>query len=503
MGGVINSNLYSCFSRHFPAPSAVLLTTESGESFTYGDAEQRSAQVANALVELGLAAGERVSVQVEKSPQSLWLYLGVIRAGMVYHPLNPAYTDEELGFFLGDAGPSLFVCDASREQNLRGLCDGAGVAHLLTLNSDGSGSMLEAAQRCSAQFDTVHAAAGDLAALLYSSGTTGRPKGIMLTHGNLLENAAVLVDYWGFSSEDCLLHVLPVFHVHGLFVAIGCVLRSGASMRWLAKFDVPAVLENLPLSTVMMGVPTYYTRLLADPAFGAHNCLSIRLFISGSAPLLTDTFVEFEERTGQVILERYGMSETGMNTSNPLHGQRRAGTVGFPLPGVTVRVCGPGNQILGSGEVGDLQVKGGNVFAGYWNMPDKTAEDFTPDGFFITGDKGVVDEDGYISIVGRSKDMVISGGLNVYPKEIELLIDELPGVLESAVIGLPDPDFGEAVAAVVVLEAGAQLSQEGIRSAVKEQAANFKVPKRVFFVASLPRNTMGKVQKNVLRKNYS
>jgi malonyl-CoA/methylmalonyl-CoA synthetase len=296
---------------------------------------------------------------------------------------------------------------------------------------------------------------------------------------------------------------LPVFHVHGLFVAIGCVLMSGASMRWLSKFDVPAVLENLPRSTVMMGVPTYYTRLLADPAFGAGSCKSIRLFISGSAPLLPDTFDEFERRTGQVILERYGMSETGMNTSNPLAGPRRAGTVGLPLPGVMVRVCGADNRVLGSGEVGDLQVKGGNVFAGYWNMPDKTAEDFTPDGFFITGDKGVVDVDGYVSIVGRSKDMVISGGLNVYPREIELIIDELPGVRESAVIGLPDPDFGEAVAAVVVLEEGAQLSGEGIRNAVKQQAANFKVPKKVFFAASLPRNTMGKVQKNVLRQKYA
>jgi len=480
-----------------------LLTTGSGESFTYGDAAQRSAQVANALVELGLEVGDRVSVQVEKSPESLWLYLGVIRAGMVYHPLNPAYTNEELGYFLGDAAPSLFVCDASREQELRGLCDQAGVANLLTLSGDGSGSLVAAVQRCPVQFETVHAVAGDLAALLYSSGTTGRPKGIMLSHGNLLANASVLVDYWGFSGDDCLLHVLPVFHVHGLFVALGCVLLSGASMRWLSKFDVPGVLENLPLSTVMMGVPTYYTRLLAEPAFGAHSCESIRLFISGSAPLLTDTFVEFEQRTGQVILERYGMSETGMNTSNPLQGRRRAGTVGFPLPGVTVRVCGADNQILGSGAVGDLQVKGANVFAGYWNMPDKTAEDFTPDGFFITGDKGRIDEDGYISIVGRSKDMVISGGLNVYPKEIELLIDELPGVLESAVIGLPHPDFGEVVAAVVVLEEGARLSEEGIRSAVKEQAANFKVPKQVFFVENLPRNTMGKVQKNVLRQNYS
>jgi malonyl-CoA/methylmalonyl-CoA synthetase len=503
MGSAGNSNLYSCFRRRFPTSSKVLLTTGSGESFTYGDAEQRSAQVANALVELGLEVGDRVSVQVEKSPESLWLYLGIIRAGMVYHPLNPAYTDDELGYFLGDAGPSLFVCGASRAQKLQGLCDKAGVPSLHTLNADGTGSLVEAAQRCSVQFDTVESAAGDLAALLYSSGTTGRPKGIMLTHGNLLENAVVLVDYWGFTGDDCLLHVLPVFHVHGLFVAIGCVLMSGASMRWLPKFDVPAVLGSLPLSTVMMGVPTYYTRLLGEPSFGADSCKSIRLFISGSAPLLPDTFVEFEQRTGQVILERYGMSETGMNTSNPLDGPRRAGTVGLPLPGVTVRVCGADNRVLASGEVGDLQVKGGNVFAGYWNMPDKTAEDFTPDGFFVTGDKGLVDEDGYISIVGRSKDMVISGGLNVYPRELELLIDELPGVLESAVIGLPDPDFGEAVAAVVVLEEGAQLSGEGIRNAVKQQAANFKVPKQVFFVASLPRNTMGKVQKNVLRQNYA
>ena len=497
-----HSNLYSSYQSRFPEPSKVLLTTESGDSYTYADAEHRSAQIANYLVELGLSKGDRVSVQVEKSPQSLWLYLGVIRAGMVFHPLNTAYTDDELQYFLGDAAPSLLVCDSSRAQSLQVLCDRAGVVHLRTLDADGAGTLGANAGHCSTQFDTATTGAADLAALVYSSGTTGRPKGIMLSHKNLIANATVLVDYWGFSSDDCLLHALPVFHVHGLFVAIGCVMMSGASMRWLSGFDVRSVQRNLPCSTVMMGVPTYYTRLLAEPSFTARSCSTLRLFISGSAPLLADTFYEFEQRTGQAILERYGMTETGMNTSNPLHGQRRAGTVGFPLPGVTVRVCGADNRVLGSGEVGDLQVTGDNVFAGYWNMPDKTVEDFTPDGFFITGDQALIDKEGYVAIVGRARDMVITGGLNVYPKEIELLLDGLPGVLESAVIGLPHPDFGEAVAAVVVLERGVQVTAEQICEAIRGQAANFKVPKKVFFVDALPRNAMGKVQKAALRENY-
>ena len=357
---------------------------------------------------------------------------------------------------------------------------------------------MQGAQPRSNQFAGARTGANDLAALVYSSGTTGRPKGIMLSHQNLVANISVVADYWGFNRNDCLLHALPIFHVHGLFVAIGCVLMSGSSMRWLRNFDVTTVLDNLSRSTVMMGVPTYYTRLLADHRFAARQCASMRLFISGSAPLLAETFVEFERRTGYAILERYGMTETGMNTSNPLHGLRRAGTVGLPLPGVVVRVCDADNRVLGVNEVGVLQVRGANVFVGYWNMPEQTAQDFTPDGFFNTGDLAVIDDQGYVSIVGRSKDMVISGGLNVYPKEVEMLIDALPGVLESAVIGVPDPDFGEAVVAVVVLR-DSSLTTQQIREALRTKAANFKVPKRIIFVDELPRNAMGKVQKQVLR----
>ena len=503
MGSVGKSNLYSTFENHFPDPSKVLLTTVDGESYTYADAQWRSAKVANFLVDLGLRPGDRVSVQVEKSPQSLWLYLGAIRAGMVYHPLNPAYTEEELRYFLGDAEPALLVCDSSRSQQLLPLCEQTGVANLHTLDADGCGSLTDALEGCASRFETLETVPGDLAALLYSSGTTGRPKGIMLSHRNLIENSRILANYWGFGSEDCLLHALPVFHVHGLFVAIGCVLMSGASMRWLPGFDAPTVMANLPHATVKMGVPTYYTRLLAEPAFGKRQCAGMRLFVSGSAPLLTDTFEAFEQRTGHSILESYGLTETGMNTSNPLNGTRRAGTVGMPLPGVALRICDSDNQPCKSGEVGDIQVIGDHGFFVYWKMPDKTAEDFTADGFFITGDKGVIDGDGYVSIVGRSKDMVISGGLNVYPKEIELLIDELPGVLESAVIGVPHPDFGEAVVAVVVLSAGAQLSEGAICDAVRQQAAGFKVPKKVFFADELPRNAMGKVQKVSLREKYA
>jgi len=495
-------NLYSTYRSHFPAHDKLLLTTDAGVSYTYADAENCSAQIANYLIAMGLGKGDRVSVQVEKSVQVLWLYLGTIRAGLVFHPLNPAYTQEELGFFLQDAAPSVLVCDSSRAGGLQALCDSLGVPHLRTLDADGAGTLMRGAELCATQFDTVVTSAADLAALVYSSGTTGRPKGIMLSHKNLVENVSVLVDYWGFSGSDCLLHALPIFHVHGLFVALGCVLMSGGSMRWLKSFDSAAVLQHLPHCTVMMGVPTYYTRLLAEPAFTAQSCNRMRLFISGSAPLLADTFVEFERRTGHTILERYGMTETGMNTSNPLHGARRAGTVGLPLPGVSVRICDAHNRVLGVDEVGALQVRGANVFSGYWKLPQQTAQDFTSDGFFNTGDQACIDKQGYISIVGRSRDMVITGGLNVYPKEIELLIDEIPGVKESAVIGLPDADFGEVVVAVVVLLDDVRLTAERVRDAIRGRAANFKVPKQVLFVDALPRNAMGKVQKDVLRKRY-
>lgn len=496
------SNLYSAFRERFPADLAtVLMSTGDGRSFSYADAEAQSARFANFLVDAGAVPGDRVTVQVEKSPEMLWLYLGVVRAGLVFHPLNTAYTNDELAYFLGDAAPALVVCDSAREADFATLCGAQ--RQLFTLNADGSGSLATGIANCSEMYVAADTTSDAMAALLYSSGTTGKPKGIMLTHANLIANARVLVDYWGFTADDCLLHVLPIFHVHGLFVAIGCVLMSGARMRWLERFESGAVVDELPDCTVMMGVPTYYTRLLADPAFDANCCERTRLFISGSAPLLSETFHTFEARTGHRILERYGMTETGMNSSNPLQGDRRPGTVGFPLPGVSIRVVGPDGEEAAAGVVGDLQVKGPNVFPGYWNMPEKTAEDFTADGFFITGDQGQIDADGYVSIVGRAKDMVISGGLNVYPKEIELLIDTLAGVQESAVIGLPDTDFGEAVAAVVVLEPGADLGADDIINHVKSHAANFKVPKQVFFTASLPRNTMGKVQKNVLRDSYS
>jgi malonyl-CoA/methylmalonyl-CoA synthetase len=497
----VDANLYSAFRQRFPADlDEPLLSTPEGQVYSYADAESHSARIANFLLERGLQGGDRVTVQVEKSPEMLWLYLGVLRAGLVFHPLNTAYTNDELDYFLTDADPALVVCDSRRADDFKSLCGDA--RQLLTLNADGGGSLIAGVARCPDTFATRAVGPEGMAALLYSSGTTGKPKGIMLTHGNLIANARVLVDYWGFSASDRLLHALPVFHVHGLFVAIGCVLMSGATMRWLQRFDAGLVIEALDGCTVMMGVPTYYTRLLAEPAFDASRCATMRLFISGSAPLLVDTFHAFERRTGQRILERYGMTETGMNTSNPLQGERRAGTVGFPLPGVSLRITGPDGCELAPGEVGSLQVRGPNVFPGYWNMPDKTAEDFTDDGFFITGDQGLVDAEGYVSIVGRAKDMVISGGLNVYPKEIELLIDAVPGVRESAVIGLPHADFGEAVAAVVVAEPGAELEADAIIDHVRSHAANFKVPKQVFFVDTLPRNTMGKVQKNLLRERY-
>lgn len=495
-------NLYAAYARGFGDPGRTLLTTEAGEAFSYGDAERESARVARLLAELGLEPGDRVTVQVHKSPQNLWLFLGALRAGVVYHPLNTAYTDAELQYFLEDATPALVVCDGARKAALQPLCEAAKVAHLLTLDRDGGGTFTAAAAERAAAFETAATRGGDVAALVYSSGTTGRPKGIMLTHENLVTNALTLVELWGFTDRDCLLHALPVYHVHGLFVALGCVLMSGASMQWLAGFDVDSVLHNLPRSTVLMGVPTYYTRLLANPGFDAATCENLRLFISGSAPLLPDTFHAVEQRTGHRVLERYGMTETGMITSNPLRGERRPGTVGPALPGVEVRICDGNDALLEPGEVGDLQVRGANVFQGYWKLPGKTAEDFTADGFFRTGDQATIDRDGYVSIVGRSKDMIISGGLNVYPREVELVIDRLPGVLESAVIGLPDADFGEAVAAVVVPEGAASPTAEAVRAAVRDRLAGYKVPKRVFFAQELPRNTMGKVRKDVLRERY-
>ena len=497
-------NLYTHFEKQFAAHANVeLLCTEKDRSYAYSEIEQRTAQIACFLTDLGISPGDRVSVQVAKSAESLCLYLACLRAGFVYHPMNMGYKSRELEYFLTDAAPAIVVCDVRSEVAIRGLADNIGIEHLLTLNKDGEGTLWERSNNHPKTFDTVPRASTDLAALLYSSGTTGVPKGIMLTHGNLLSNTESLVDAWGFTASDRLLHALPIFHVHGLFVAIGCVLLSGASMRWLPGYNVRQVLRYLPECTVMMGVPTYYTRLLEETSFTADIARNVRLFVSGSAPLLTETFFDFETRTGQRILERYGMTETNMNTSNPLHGERKAGTVGLPLPGVSVRITDDKGVVLKAGEVGNLQVHGPNVFSSYWKMPDKTKQDFTEDGFFQTGDKGLIDQDGYVSIVGRAKDVVISGGLNVYPKEVELFIDELPGVKESAVIGVPHTDLGEAVVAVVVKESDSQASEKEIINACKKSLANFKTPKRVVFVDELPRNTMSKVQKNVLREDYA
>jgi malonyl-CoA/methylmalonyl-CoA synthetase len=493
-------NLYTHFYKKFVEHADdQLLATEQDRCYSYSDIDKRSARLARTLTDLGAVPGDRISVQVEKSAEALCLYLACLRAGLVFHPLNMGYKSAELEYFLVNAEPVAVICDVRNEDIIRSIAEAADIHHVLTLNANGNGTLADRADASAPEFDTLHRDENDLAALLYSSGTTGVPKGIMLTHANLLRNTESLVDAWGFTDADRLLHALPIFHVHGLFVAIGCVLLSGASMRWLPAYDAKQVIRYLPECTVLMGVPTYYTRLLAEESFTAGVAKNVRLFVSGSAPLLEETFVEFEERTGQRILERYGMTETNMNTSNPLRGERKAGTVGPPLPGVEARVCDDEGKVLDVGEIGNLQVRGPNVFIGYWKMPEKTAEDFTDDGFFNTGDKGIIDSDGYVAIVGRAKDVVISGGLNVYPKEIELFIDDLPGVKESAVIGVSHPDFGEAVVAVVVPQSGTKLEEDSIIKAAKDNLANFKVPKRVLFIDELPRNTMSKVQKNVLR----
>lgn len=474
-----------------------LLTLSNGSQWSRQQVLDASARIANYLVAQGLVKGDRVTVQIDKGPMGLCLYLACLRAGLVYHPLNTGYQPAELEYFLENAQPSAVICSDSYRAALAPLCERLGIAHLWTLNGDDSGTLAEAASPFPLNFDTQPCDSDDLAALLYSSGTTGRPKGIMLSHGNMAASARALQSAWAFSERDTLLHMLPVFHVHGLFVAIHCVLMSGAQMIYLPKFDANRALEWLPKSTVMMGVPTFYTRLLSA-GINRDHCANIRVFISGSAPLLAETFADFESATGHRILERYGMTETNMNTSNPLVGERRPGTVGQALPGVRVRVVDDANEPVADGEVGNIQVAGDNVFQGYWRMPEKTVEDFTQDGYFNTGDKGSVSADGYLSIIGRAKDLIITGGLNVYPKEVELLIDEQPGVVESAVIGVPHADFGEAVVALVVGE----VDLGAVQAAVAPQLAKFKQPKRYLSIAELPRNTMGKVQKAVLREQH-
>ena len=479
----------------------VFLTLPDGSTLTHAAFLDRAARFANALTGLGLQTGDRVAVQIDKSADALAVYAACARAGLVFLPLNTAYTPSEVDYFVSNSGAGLLVAAPSKAEALRPVASAAG-ARLETLGDHGDGTLAALADAANADFTTVNRNLTDLAAILYTSGTTGRSKGAMLSQGNLLSNAEVLRDHWRFTAEDVLLHALPIFHTHGLFVGTNITLLAGGSMIFLPKLDIDALVKWMPQSTTMMGVPTFYTRLLDDPRLNRDLTRNMRLFISGSAPLLADTHRQFEDRTGHRILERYGMTETNMNTSNPYEGDRRPGTVGPALPGVEVKVCGPDGTEVPRGEVGILEVRGPNVFMGYWQMPEKTKEELRADGFFITGDLSTMGEDGYVTIVGRGKDLVISGGFNVYPKEVEEVIDELSGVLESAVIGAPHPDLGEAPVAVVVPEKGMALDAETILQGIAPSLARFKQPRKVVIVDALPRNTMGKVQKAQLRETY-
>lgn len=483
--------------------SVIFADTLDGCQLSYGELFSRAEQVASVLLEQGLKPGDRVAAQVEKSIESVQLYLGTILAGGVYLPLNMAYTRSELEYFVGDSEPAVIVADPANMEVIQDIAKTIGHGVVLSLSSHRTGSLIDALAEDVSGFEEVARGEQDLAAILYTSGTTGRSKGAMLSHRNLASNALTLKEVWQFTEEDVLIHALPIFHTHGLFVAINTTLCAGSSMKFMQRFDPDKALELMESSTVLMGVPTFYVRLLESPKLQPETVSNIRLFISGSAPLLAETHKLWSQKTGTEILERYGMTETNMNTSNPYSGTRRAGTVGFPLPGVELRITDSATgETLGEGGVGSIEVKGPNVFGGYWRMPEKTAEEFSEDGFFITGDIGVIDVDGYVSIVGRSKDLIITGGYNVYPKEVELLIDDIDGVFESAVVGIPHADFGEGVVAVVVKDAVSPLSEAEILDTLKPLLARYKQPKSVFFVNELPRNTMGKVLKNTLRDKY-
>jgi malonyl-CoA/methylmalonyl-CoA synthetase len=499
----MSHNLFSQILSRVADPDAPFIRTAEGKVITYREAFALSARYANVLRDKGVEIGDRVAAQVEKSPEAIILYLACLRVGAAFLPLNTAYTTAELEYFIGDAAPRIFVCDPEKYDALEPLCNRLGVASLLTLGTKGEGTLPELAADAGDDYPPAAVEASDLAAMLYTSGTTGRSKGAMLTHSNLSSNARTLVEYWQFTKDDVLLHALPIFHTHGLFVATNVVLFAGASMIFLPKFDTEAIRRELPNATTLMGVPTFYTRLVKEGWLNRENTNHMRLFISGSAPLLAETHRQWTSRTGHHILERYGMTETNMITSNPYEGERVPGAVGFPLPGVNVRIADLENgEVLPANQVGMIEVKGPNVFKGYWRMPEKTRAEFRDDGYFITGDLGMVDDRGYVSIVGRNKDLVITGGYNVYPKEIETEIDGLDGVNESAVIGLPHGDLGEAVTAVVVLEPGAALTEDAVLRALDGRLAKYKLPKRVLFDPALPRNTMGKVLKADLRQKY-
>ncbi|MBC7580138.1 MAG: malonyl-CoA synthase [Tardiphaga sp.] len=498
----MNANLFSRLFDDLEDASKLAIETPEGRHISYGDLVALAGQMANVLVARGVKPGDRVAAQTEKSVPGLVLYLATVRAGAVYLPLNTAYTLNELDYFITDAEPSLIVCDPAKADGFAAMAGKVG-AKVETLGADGKGSLTDAAAKEKPDFATVARADDDLAAILYTSGTTGRSKGAMLTHDNLASNSESLVGYWRFTDKDVLIHALPIYHTHGLFVASNVTLFARASMIFLPKLDPELIIGLMARATVLMGVPTFYTRLLRSPNLTKAACSQMRLFISGSAPLLADTHREWQARTGHAVLERYGMTETNMNTSNPYDGERVPGAVGHALPGVSVRVTDPeSGNTLAPETIGMIEVKGPNVFKGYWRMPEKTKAEFRDDGFFITGDLGKIDGNGYVHILGRGKDLVISGGFNVYPKEIESEIDAMPGVVESAVIGVPHADFGEGVTAVVVSDKAAGLTEAGVIAALDGRIAKFKMPKRVLFVDDLPRNTMGKVQKNVLRDTY-
>ncbi|MCL4767082.1 MAG: malonyl-CoA synthase [Hyphomicrobiaceae bacterium] len=502
----IDGNLYAAFEERFRAAGeAAAFTIPGASDVSYADLADDVARMANALVALGIKPGDRVLAQVEKSLANVHLYLATLKTGAVFNTLNTAYTTAELGYFIGDAEPALIVVPSEKLARVEPIAAERKIAAIATMEADGSGSLTDLAQRQSADHATVARASDDLAALLYTSGTTGRSKGAMITHRNLASNAEVLHACWGFEAGDVLLHALPIFHTHGLFVAMNTAFLNTSRVIWLPKFDIEAVMRLMPEATVMMGVPTFYTRLLGHPAFGADHCARMRLVISGSAPLLAETHAAFEARTGHRILERYGMTEAGMITSNPYRGgDRVAGTVGYALPGISVRAATQEGAAVAPGEVGVLEVKGPNVFKGYWRNPEKTQEEFRPDGYFITGDLATIAGDGRVTIVGRAKDLIITGGFNVYPKEIEEELNSLPGIGESAVVGVPHPDFGEGVVAILTPQPGMTAPGEAeILAALSCRLARFKLPKRVFVAKELPRNAMGKVQKAELRSQFA